>query len=120
MCVPSSHKLTAGGFWVDERGEWPVMAGAVVGGVPIAAVNSNGEGEVPKDETAFSPVHQHTSRAKTREKRQAVNPLEFTDSVVCTAQPPPLIKSPGEWGSCVAAKGRLYITLLKVITEILN
>ncbi len=34
--------------------------------------------------------------------------------------PPPLIKSPGEWGSCVAAKGQLYITLLKVITEILN
>lgn len=77
-------------------------------------------GRDPERRNLFLPVHQHTTQAKTREKRQAVNPLEFTDSVVCTAQPPPLIKSPGEWGSCVAAKGRLYITLLKVITEILN
>lgn len=65
-------------------------------------------------------VYQHTTR-ETREKKQAVNPLESTDSA-CLCSHCYFLWSNG-WGSggsCGAAEGQLYITLLKVITEILK
>lgn len=37
-----------------------------------------------KTKPPFLPVSAHDS-TETREKKQAVNPLEFTDSAVCTA-----------------------------------
>lgn len=70
--------------------------------------------------TGFQWVSAHDS-GETREKKQAVNPLKSTDSA-CLHSRCRFLWSNG-WGgrgSCGAAEGQLYITLLKVITEILK
>lgn len=65
-------------------------------------------------------VSAHDS-GETREKKQAVNPLESTDSGCLHSHCRFLWSNGwGSGGSCGAAEGQLYITLLKVITEILK
>lgn len=107
----------------------PLPEGLLILHLPLFQVPSShdqarklvlGEKQVLKDETVFLCVSTHDSR-ETREKKQAVNPLESTDSACLHSHCRFLWSNGwGSGGSCGAAEGQLYITLLKVITEILK